>query len=168
MIHARRYIFSRGPFFPCYMRNPRQHCVLIAIRLISRNSFLFNQPVPPPSPKIFVWFWREFLARRLERGTREKRRDGKRGRMVKEVVKKKKKKLVGERIRRIEAAEFSTFLSQSPMLRCNCSTCFVDRDVIGSKKFTALSMPFRGHVHDNVVEWQFHYWPATFSGEKSV
>lgn len=88
MIHARRYIFSRGPF--CYMRNTRQHCVLIAIRLISRNSFLFNQPVPPP-PKIFVWFWREFLARRLERGTREKRRDGKRGRMVKEVVKKKKK-----------------------------------------------------------------------------
>lgn len=49
MIHARRYIFSRGPFFPCYMRNPRQHCVLIAIRLISRNSFLFNQPVPLPS-----------------------------------------------------------------------------------------------------------------------
>lgn len=91
MIHARRYIFSRGPFFPCYMRNPRQHCVLIAIRLISRNSFLFNQPVSPPPPKIFVWFWREFLARRLERGTREKRRDGKRGRMVKEVVKKKKK-----------------------------------------------------------------------------
>lgn len=167
MIHARRYIFSRGPFFPCYMRNPRQHCVLIAIRLISRNSFPFNQPVPLPS-KDFRLVLARVSSAAPRTGDERKKKGWKERKNGERSGKKKKKKLVGERIRRIEAAEFSTFLSQSPMLRCNCSTCFVDRDVIGSKKFTALSMPFRGHVHDNVVEWQFHYRPATFSGEKSV
>lgn len=138
-----------------YMRNPRQHCVLIAMRLISRNSFLFNPHFPPD--------FRLVLARQREK----KRRDGKRKNGERSGKKKKKKK--GSSVK-----EFASRLQNFPppfaipTFRCNCSTCFVDRDVIGSKKFTAFSMPFRGHVHDNVVEWQFHYWPATFPGEKSV
>lgn len=88
---------------------------------------------------------------------------------MKEVVKKKRKREKSSSVKEF-ASRLQNFSPPFaiPTFRCNCSTCFVDRDVIGSKKFTGFSMPFRGHVHDNVVEWQFHYWPATFSAEKSV
>lgn len=139
-----------------YVRNPRQRCVLIAMRLISRNSFLFN-------PRFSFGSSASFQQRE------EKRRDGKRKNGERSKGKKKREREREKRSLVKEfAAEFSTPFRNPYVPLQLFNPCFVDRDVIGSKKFTAFSMPFRGHVHDNVVEWQFHYWPATFSGEKSV
>lgn len=76
-----------------YVRNPRQRCVLIAMRLISRNSFLFN-------PRFSFGSSASFQQRE------EKRRDGKRKNDERSEKETRERERKGRRWKNF--AEFST------------------------------------------------------------